>query len=273
VTAVVIAEAIAIALLAVLVAGLLRSHAEILRTLHEGGLGDPGRAGSSTGNAGSGPQDLPFGVQPGVALPRDNPTDGYDVAGLTPDGDATAIQVVGARENTLVAFLSSGCLTCGTFWNAFAKGISLPTGTRLLVITKGSEEESVSALRGLAPPGVPVVMSTDAWSTYSVPLSPYFVYVEGSTGAVRGEGAASSWEQVHNLMTQALDDQHASHRGAVRAGGEPQTGDGDFRETRADRELMAAGIFPGDPSLYPTQAPGDLPDEPGGTQHHRGSGR
>ncbi len=249
--AIVIAEGLAIVILGVLVVGLLRGHAEILRTLHEAGLGDPSQEATS-----SGPQDLPFGVQPGTALPRDNPTDGFDIAGQTPGGDAVAVQVVGGRQDTLVAFLSSGCLTCAHFWERFRTGVDLPSRARLVVVTKGEDAESISALRGLVPRGVPVVMSTQTWERYGIPMAPYFVYVDGPSGTVRGEGAASTWEQVDNLMRQGLSDQDA-RRGTTRVGGKT-TGDGAFREARADQELMAAGIFPGDPSLYDPPGPAEL---------------
>src|SRR5439155_8894695 len=92
-------EAVAIVLLGLLVAGLLRSHAEILRALHDLGvdLGDA-RAGSAPAAA--------------VSL-RTNDADAHDVVGVSPDGDTVTVGVVGVRQPTLVAFLSSGCLTCG----------------------------------------------------------------------------------------------------------------------------------------------------------------
>lgn len=245
--AVVVVQTVLLAGLAVLVAALLRSHAAILRRLHEAGFADPDHAGAPPA---VGPQDLPFGVQPGVSLPRDNPTDGFDVAGTTPSGEVASVQVVGAPQNTLVAFLSGGCLTCEHFWEAFREGVTLPTGTRLVVVTKGPDQESPSTVRRLAPTDVPVVMSDQTWSAYSVPLSPYFVLVEGPSGRVRGEGAASSWPQVHALLQQSLDDQDTGPRG-----------DGAFRESRADAELMAAGIHPGHPSLYPTTPPGEVREQ------------
>lgn len=246
--AIVIAEAIAIVLLGVLVVGLLRGYAQILRTLHEAGLGDEAQAASTVG-----PQELPFGVRAGTALPRDNAGDGHDLTGQGLDGAETTVPVVGVRHDTLVAFLSSGCLTCQHFWAEFGKGVRLPSGARLVVVTKGTDQESVSALRDLAPRDVPVVMSSAGWDEYTIPMAPYFVYVDGPTGMVRGEGAASTWEQVDNLMRQGLADQSAM-------GVAPVTGDGDFREARADDELMAAGIYPGDPSLYEAVNP----DSPGG---------
>ncbi len=78
-------------------------------------------------------------------------------------------------------------------------------------------------------------MSSAAWTDYQVPGSPYFVLVDGTEGRVRGEGTGANWDQVKNLLRQADDDASDSSR-----------------EVRIDRELLAHGIAPGDPSLYRT---------------------
>jgi hypothetical protein len=142
--------------------------------------------------------------------------------------------------------MSSGCLTCAAFWEAFAAD-QLPglEGIRLVIVTKDRTEESPSRIRGLAPHAHPVVMSNEAWSDYLVPGSPYFVLVDGPSNRVIGEGSASSWEQLRNLMQQALADDGApsrSRRRRARATAE--------RDARDEEALAAAGIGPGDPSLY-----------------------
>jgi hypothetical protein len=118
--------------------------------------------------------------------------------------------------------------------------------TRLVVVTKGPEAESESRLRELAPEGISLVQSTEAWADYEVPVSPYFVLVDGPTGSVIGEGSAGSWGQVGSLMSQALADA---------AGRRPERIDNG--ELRADAELRRAGILPGDPSLYHEERPGN----------------
>lgn len=243
--ALVIAQTVALVLLGLLVAGLLRSHAEILRALHDLGAGlDPG-----------GGDRPPFTTQPGVPAPRASATPAHDVAGTTPDGDAAAYGVTGVGQRTLLAFLSSGCLTCRTFWDAFAdpRGLGLPSGTRLLVVTAGADRESPSSVAELAPAGIPVVMSSEAWDRYEVPGSPYFVLVDGPDGVVAGEGSASTWRQVSELLGRADGDTAAARN-------LPLVGvDGAARAARDDAELAAAGIHPGHPSLYPT--PDDPPAE------------
>ena len=116
--------------------------------------------------------------------------------------------------------------------------------TRLVVVAKGPEAESESRLRELAPEGVTLVQSTDAWTDYEVPVSPYFVLVDGPSGAVIGEGSATSWGQVSSLMSQAIADATSVRRDRLENG-----------EFRSDAELRKAGILPGDPSLYPEGPP------------------
>lgn len=225
--AVVVAEGVAVLLLAVLVAGLLRSHAEILRALHDLGASlDPDAAPG-------GPQPVELALRPDVVQPRAAATPAADVVGVALDGDSVGLGVVGAPHQTLLAFLSSGCATCGTFWAAFAEAaFAAPGGARAVIVVKDAAEESLAGLRELAPPAVPVVLSSRAWSDYAVPASPYFVLVDGPAGRVVGEGSATRWPQVADLIRQA---------GA--AGGRG-------RVDRDDADLLAAGIGPGHPSLY-----------------------
>jgi hypothetical protein len=228
----------AIALLGLLVIGLLKSHAEILRQLHELG------AGRVEDNGHAVPVDLALG----------GPTSGaaaHDVAGRTPAGEAVVVAVRGVAHDTLLAFLSSGCLTCAGFWEALGAGgdLGLPAHLRVVAVTKDPGEESESVIRGLAA-GQTVVMSTQAWFDYEVPGSPYFVHVNATTGRVAGEGTASTWEQVVSLVSRAAAD---ARRPRVGAKVEAESGHGDH----IDQELTAAGILPGDPSLYPTAPPGD----------------
>jgi hypothetical protein len=223
-------QAVAIVLLGLLVVGLLRSHAEILRTLHALGAGlDPDAAGGG-------------GLTTAVPTPvRRSSATGFDVAGTTPGDETVRLGLVGARQSTVLAFLSSGCLTCGSFWETFGTTdrLAVPGGARLVVVTKSPESESQSRIRELAPAAFPVVMSTAAWDDYKVPATPYFVYVDGPSGRIVGEGSAQTWQQVVSLWSQALADD-----AAARGGG----------EARADRELQRAGIHPGHESLYPTPA-------------------
>lgn len=258
-TVLVIALTVAVALLAVLVAGLLRSHAEILRSLHTLGAG-------REDTAPRGAVDVPFEVRPGVLGPAAmTGTAASDIAGQTPGGDSVQLSVTGSRQDTLLAFLSSGCLTCHGFWERLRAGgpLGLPSGARLVVVTQGAERESATAVAALAGPDLVVVMSTQVWERYEVPGSPYFVLVDGPAGRVAGEGSATSWEQVGRLVSEATGDRAlsvAAHRHGPGQAGAEDAGDGPHREARADRELLAAGITPGHPSLLLTAD--DVADQP-----------
>lgn len=254
--ALIVVQTLAIILLGVLVAGLLRSHADILRRLHE--LGDGAQPDAAADDHG-------FRVQPGLATPNEGFADAADLSGVTPWDEAIGISVIGTPQRTLLAFLSSGCQTCHTFWDAFADGVAadLPLGVRLVVVTHSPSDESPGATRDLAGTvDVPVVMSNEAWRDYGVPGSPYFVLVDGPAGRVVGEGAASTWSQVADLIRQAVADapQPAS---ALPLAGTARFTSGRDRADRIDRELEAAGIHPGHPSLYGDPVdPADAPPPP-----------
>jgi len=245
-----VAVVLVVALLGVLVVGLLRSHADVLRALHDLGVGEAqlrGEAPIAAGRASAGIRTVP-----GVPEPPEGSALGqlHDISGRLPDGGAARISLVGTEGTTLLAFLSSGCTTCQDFWRAFGTDeVSAVPGadTRVVVVTRGPEEESPAAVAELAPSRVTTVMSTEAWDDYDVPVSPYFLLVDGRAGVV-GEGASSSWAQVVDLLGKALADQ-----GIEAAAPQLTRRDllmGRDREQRVDRELARAGIEPGSPDLY-----------------------
>ena len=253
-TALVILEAVVILVLAVLVAGLLRSHAEILRALHDLGAGI-GSDGTTPSGANS---PIQLRTRAGVPEPRGVATPASDVVGIDVNGDAVAVAVAGASHPTLLAFLTSGCNTCAAFWDAFADPrLEVPGGARVVVVTKGPEDESLSRLKPMVSPDLTTVMSSAAWTDYAVPGSPYFIYVDGERGQVVGEGAAGSWQQVATFLRQSLEDAgyDSRDRSALRPRATAESGRD--RADRIDAELRAAGIEPGDPRLYPSQ-----PDAP-----------
>jgi hypothetical protein len=253
VLAVVVAEGVAIALLTVLVLGLLRSHALILKALHELGAGlELERGSGSTGGSGTVgpvPVELEVGVVPNS---RPNSLVAADVAGTSLTGEEVLIPVTGTGRRTLVAFLSSGCSVCQTFWDQMRSGpLDVPGGARLVVVAKGPQEESATRLRELAGPNLEVVQSSGAWTDYGVPGSPYFVYVEA--GVITGEGSSTTWTQVRDLMGQSVDDTEDARRRAGRPADVPSPPGPltDYADlARADRELIGAGIHPGHASLY-----------------------
>jgi hypothetical protein len=192
-------ETVLLVLVVVLLVGLLRSHAELLRRVGDGEV---------------------------VALPRTPPPridqPAPTIAGVTPSGDPVALAFDGGGA-TLLAFLTSGCSTCAGFWAALGEP-RLPAGIEKVIIARGADRERPSKLSALAPHGVQVVMSSQAWDDFGVPGAPYFILVDG---AIRGEGVATTWEGVASLV-------------------------GEANGERGIDELFAArGIGPDDPSLRP----------------------
>lgn len=220
-TALVVVETLLLVLLSFVMVGLLRSHAEILRRLPDDDRSPQGvqpinlEEGSPAASSEGSPQ-IPSHL-PG---PRDTTTPAFDIAGRTLDGGWAVTPVATAGSPTLVAFLSSGCLTCRTFWDGLRSGAhrGMPDAARVVVVTKDPEFESPSRLRDLAPDDMPVVQSSQAWSDYGITMSPYFVMVDG-LGEVRSEGAASSWEQVRSLLADAIADEEMARVQASREGG------------------------------------------------------
>jgi hypothetical protein len=219
--ALVAVETVLLVLLVVLVAGLLRSHAEILRRL--------------------GPAAADEAVLPSPSTaPRRTDTAAPTLAGATPAGDPVKLAFDGgAAAPTLLAFLTSGCSSCAGFWESLGDG-RLSQGVQAVIVTHGSEQESPSRLGSLSPPGVPVVMSSQAWRDYGVPGAPYFVLVGRG---VLGEGVASTWPALAALVRDAIADAGSTERA------------GDIRAGQIDAKFAAAGIGPDHPSLYPGKAP------------------
>jgi hypothetical protein len=255
VVAIVVVLALVVALLSVLVAGLLRSHADILKALHDlgAGVGEPSEdSGHEARHRGAiHPLSVPVTMGPPLPPDRDS-TSTPAIAGSTPGGDALAVAPGDSPGLTLLAFLSSGCSSCAGFWRAFRDQgqLGLPAGARLVVVTKGLDREVGGEVAALASPGLTVVMSSDAWTDYEVPGSPFFVLVDGGRGRRIGEGVANRFSQVVELVRRAQVDAAAS---TVEAPTGHDVGlDGPARESANDAELRAAGILPGDESLYPT---------------------
>jgi hypothetical protein len=236
-TVLLLVETALLAVLTVLVAGLLRGYGTVLRRLHEL---DTGRV--------DGPRE--FAVTP---APRTQSSDAeefgpaHDIVGETLGAELVTARVVGVEHDTLLLFLSSGCATCATFWAELATpgAIHLPPRTRLLVVPQSAEDESPRDLGALAPAGVDVVLSSAAWRDYEVPGSPHVVCVDGRSGRIRGEGTGQSLRQVADLLAQATGDV-----GFLAAAPPPKSARDRQQEAAVDRELLAAGILPGDPRLY-----------------------
>jgi hypothetical protein len=236
-TILVLVETVLLALLTVLVAGLLRAYGTVLRRLHEIDSGTASR-----------PRQFDLLPTPAVRQPVDaefGPA--HDISGETLGGEVVSARVVDVDHDTLLLFLSSGCATCETFWTELGTpgGIGLPAGTRLLVVPQSAVDESPEDLAAVAPEGIDVVLSSAAWRDYGVPGSPHVVFVDGRSGRIRGEGTGQSLRQVAELLARSTGD-----AGFLTGGSAPKSARDRQQEMSVDRELLAAGILPGDPRLY-----------------------
>lgn len=228
ITVFLVCDTLLLGFVAVFVVGLLRSHAEILRRL---AVVEDGGAEAR-------------GVQKRM---RAAGTDAFDIVGETLTGDAVKVRVGAGSPTTLLAFLSSGCAACGPLWAALRQDARIPGGARLVIVARGPEQESMTSLRELAPGEREVLMSTAAWSDYSIPASPHFVLVYGGSGQIAGRGTAASWEQITSMVEQAVSDgsQTAADSNSAPVRTTSQ------RAGRAEQALAASGIVAGHPSLYP----------------------
>jgi hypothetical protein len=218
-------ESVVLAVVVLFVVALLRSHAELLRRL------------DAIENRGSDTTESAQSISAAGAVVS-------DLVGQTLAGDAVKLALGAGAPPTLLAFLSSGCSACGPLWSALRDGARVPVGTRLVVVTKGPERESVTRLSELAPVQHELVMSTPTWDQLAVPATPHFVLVDGGSGRIAGRGTGMSWEQIVTLVEQANGD---SSRHAARARSSSA------RAARAEDALAAAKIAAGHPSLYPSR--------------------
>ena len=130
---------------------------------------------------------------------------GSVLSGATPDGAPLDVALADSADRTLLAFLSSSCVTCRGLWAEIGTGLSeaLGRGTRVVVVTEDPADERPDAVRALAPPALPVLMSSATWRRYGVTVAPFFVLVEGSSGRVLAAGAAADGAAVRRLARPA----------------------------------------------------------------------
>ena len=231
----VVVEAIAICILGLVVIALAHSYSGLAARVERTGEAAPARQPVTT-------TELELvGQNAGFASLR-------DLDGVTPGGERVLLPLAGAPNDTLLAFLSSSCASCRALWEGMqaAAATDLFDQVRLVVVSKGPDRESPSMMADLAARagGADVVMSSQAWMDVQVPGTPYFALVGRRTGEILGQGTARTWHQVAGLMDVAAgDERHASRTKKSRR---------DRRqEVDVDRVLLEAGVYPGDPSLYP----------------------
>jgi hypothetical protein len=235
-------ETAVLVVLTIVVAGLLRAYATVLRRLHQ----------LDGGGAGHRP-DLQFRLTPAAPSAAPEFGEAHDIVGESLTGEVVSARVADVDNDTLLLFLSSGCASCEQFWTELRDPGAMPANTRVLVVPQSAEDESVDELRRLATPDLDVVLSTQAWRDYEVPGSPHVVYVNGRSGRVRGEGTGQSLDQVRRMLARSTGDARLAM--PQPAGPTAKSARDTEHEAVVDRELLAAGILPGDPRLYEMDEP------------------
>lgn len=101
------------------------------------------------------------------------------VSGVDPAGRPVSVD----PEGRTLYFLTSSCRPCRPLWEAVS-------GDRSVVVTPDPSTESRRRVAELAPPGVAVVMSSDAWFAYGAGPAPWKVMVSGATVVSEGPAGA-----------------------------------------------------------------------------------
>jgi hypothetical protein len=145
--------------------------------------------------------------------------------GVDPNGAPLGVAV--GDERTVFFFLTSSCHGCREVWDGFrarsgtgpagrktaGAGGEPPPGARpwshgatgevpVILVTPSPSTESARQVAALAPAGMEVLMSSEAWHAYGVTAAPWYVVV--ASGVVEAEGPApASWKKVEALLQSA----------------------------------------------------------------------
>jgi hypothetical protein len=109
--------------------------------------------------------------------------------------------MIDSRRLSLLFFLTSSCYGCRPLWEGFASHRNESRRGRVVLVTPSPSTESARAIGELAPGGVDVVMSSDAWHAYGVTKAPWFVKVAGGV-VVEDRPAPGTWEEVSALISE-----------------------------------------------------------------------
>jgi hypothetical protein len=136
---------------------------------------------------------------------RDHPaTSPVDIEGVDPRDIPVHVPIVGNAEPVLLLFLSADCMGCRDLWDGTEElRRAIPAGVRITVVAKGPEREDAASIAALAPPGIPTVMSSQAYLDYRVGGPPFLVLVTGHE--VLTEGVAWGIEETARAVRHALE--------------------------------------------------------------------
>jgi hypothetical protein len=102
------------------------------------------------------------------------------ISGVDPGGGSRRLDPAGRRSEIL--FITSSCRSCRTLWT------EVRPGSPVVIVTPSPSTESRRRVADLCPPGVDVIMSSQAWLDYRVGPAPWRVVA--TDGVVTAEGRA-----------------------------------------------------------------------------------
>jgi hypothetical protein len=108
------------------------------------------------------------------------------VEGVDPSGRPESVSVEVGRVG--LVFLTGSCEPCQNLWSGAVEG-------PVAIVTPNPTTESRRRVGQLAPVGVKVVMSSEAWHSYGVKRAPWLVVVEDGVIVASGR-APRSWDAM-----------------------------------------------------------------------------
>jgi hypothetical protein len=125
---------------------------------------------------------------------------GLPAAGLTgTDPTGAPLHTAMDSEWAVLFFLTGSCYGCQAIWEGLAASPLDATGRIVVLVTPSPATESARKIGELAPPGVPVIMSSQAWHDYGVTGAPWCVVVAGGV-VVAHDPAPDTWPGVEALL-------------------------------------------------------------------------
>jgi hypothetical protein len=109
------------------------------------------------------------------------------------DVDGRPVEVALASGRSGVIFITSSCQPCRAVWGSASRDPAL------FLVTPSPTTESRRQVARLAPPGVAVVMSSEAWHEYGVGRAPWLVVVEDGRVVFDGPSPAE-WPAIERAV-------------------------------------------------------------------------
>ena len=138
-------------------------------------------------------------------------------SGVDPAGQPTDVVLDDGRWTALL-FLSSACAGCADLWAGAGTVAGEDRALSVVVVTRSPITEDRGVVASLAPPGVSVVMSDEAFRAYRVAGAPFYAVVGGTPSRVADEGVLMDLEQVRGAVQRVGGTEAVGHAGNGAAG-------------------------------------------------------